>query len=305
MAEHAQQTARVNQSAGHLSVHVEGAHPPGVIFSFEQRNNRLLPSFLSAGVLQFTVISFLVLLSRYGPTIVSTPAVLPDKETNGIIWLAQEGPGGGGGGGGNKMKEPPRVAELPGKDKISVPVQKPPALDMPKPKPEPEPEPQLAQINIPAVTLGASNESLPGLIDAPSASSIASQGTGSGGGAGTGRGTGSGSGTGSGLGAGSGGGTGGGVYAPGSLSKQASILHQERPEYTADAMRAKIQGIVVIGCIVQADGKATDLKVIRSLGFGLDEKAIDTVRKWVFRPAMRMEQPVASYVTIELSFNLR
>jgi protein TonB len=276
------------------------------MFSFEQRSGRMLPSFLSAGVLQASVIAFLALLSRYGPTLVTTAATLPDKEPSGIIWIAQEGPGGGGGGGGNKMKEPPRVAELPGKDKISVPVQKPPALEMPKPKPEPEPEPQLAQVNIPAVTLGASNESLPGLIDAPSAASIGtSLGTGSGGGAGTGRGTGSGSGTGSGLGAGSGGGTGGGVYAPGSLSKQASILHQERPEYTADAMRAKIQGIVVIGCIVQADGKATDLKVIRSLGFGLDEKAIETVRKWVFKPAMRMEQPVASYVTIELSFNLR
>jgi TonB family protein len=305
MAEHADQTARVNQSAGHLSVHVEGAHPPGVIFSFEQRSSRMLPSFLSAGVLQFTVIAFLVILSRYGPTLVTTQATLPDKEISGIIWIAQEGPGGGGGGGGNKMKEPPRVAELPGKEKISVPVAKPPALEMPKPKPEPEPEPQVAQVNIPAVTLGASNESLPGLIDAPSASSIASLGTGSGGGAGTGRGTGIGSGTGSGLGAGTGGGTGGGAYAPGSVTRNPSILHQERPEYTPDAMRAKIQGIVVIGCIVQPDGKATDLKVIRSLGFGLDEKAIETVRKWVFKPAMRMDQPVPLYITIELQFNLR
>ena len=48
---------------------------------------------------------------------------MPDTLTDGIIWLAEPGPGGGGGGGGNKMKEPPRQAELPGKDKITVPVE--------------------------------------------------------------------------------------------------------------------------------------------------------------------------------------
>ena len=49
--------------------------------------------------------------------------VLPEQPNSNIIWLSQPGPGGGGGGGGNKMKEPPRQAELPGKDKITVPVE--------------------------------------------------------------------------------------------------------------------------------------------------------------------------------------
>ena len=56
-------------------------------------------------------------------------ALLPENPSKDIIWLSEPGPGGGGGGGGNKMKEPPRKAELPGKDKITVPVEKPPKLE--------------------------------------------------------------------------------------------------------------------------------------------------------------------------------
>ena len=58
------------------------------------------------------------------------PRSCPSSRTSNIIWLSQPGPGGGGGGGGNKMKEPPRKAELPGKDKITVPVAKPPKIEM-------------------------------------------------------------------------------------------------------------------------------------------------------------------------------
>jgi hypothetical protein len=65
-----------------------------------------------------------------------------------IVWIAQEGPGGGGGGGGNKMPDPPRKAELPGPQKITVPVAKPPKLLVPDPPKEvPKPE---QQMNIPA-----------------------------------------------------------------------------------------------------------------------------------------------------------
>jgi hypothetical protein len=89
----------------------------------------------------------------------------PCRELNEhIVWLNEPGPGGGGGGGGNKMKEPPKVAELPGKDKITVPVEKPPKLEV-KLEAKNEPPPQVEQLNIPAKMLGASTESLPGIIE--------------------------------------------------------------------------------------------------------------------------------------------
>jgi hypothetical protein len=93
---------------------------------------------------------------------------------------------GGGGGGGNQMKEPPRQAELPGKDKLTVPVVKPPKLEAPKESKEPN---TVVQLNIPAQTLAAATESLPGAIEPPPGppAPTVSQGAGTGGGAGAAR----------------------------------------------------------------------------------------------------------------------
>src|SRR5262249_53989770 len=147
---------------------------------------------------------------RYAPQPVTSAAILPEHPNANIVWLNQPGPGGGGGGGGNRMPEPPRKAEAPGKDPITGPGQKAPSMQLAEKGPEPG-----GQLNIPAKTMAASTESLPGVIDAPPAAPTLSQGSGTGGGSGTGTGTGIGPGTGSGLGPGSGGGTGGGVYRPG------------------------------------------------------------------------------------------
>src|SRR5262245_64922842 len=84
-------------------------------------------------------------------------AMLIDRLPSQIVWLAEPGAGGGGGGGGNQQKEPIKKAELPGKEKITVPVQKPPE---PKPIPEVKP-PEEDKINIPAVTMSAANETSP------------------------------------------------------------------------------------------------------------------------------------------------
>jgi len=230
--------------------------------------------------------------------------VLPDQPNNNIIWLSEPGPGGGGGGGGNKMKEPPRQAELPGKDKITVPVTKPPKMEMQEAKKEPDP---VAQLNIPAKSLAAAQDSLPGAIEAPPGPPTLSQGSGSGGGAGTGTGTGVGPGSGSGLGPGSGGGTGGGVYRPGNGVTLPRVLHEERPQYTSDAMRAKVQGTVLLECVVRPDGSVGDVQVVRSLDptFGLDQQAVAAARKWRFAPGTRLGEPVPVLITIELTFTLR
>lgn len=296
---------RSNESLGHLSVHVEGDHPVEVPFLFEQQQKRLGPAFLAALAYHAALVAALILAIRYAPQAATATLVLPDKNPEGIVWLAEPGPGGGGGGGGNRMKEPPRKAELPGKDKITVPVEKPKKLEVQQQaKNEPNP---IQQLNIPAKSLAAAQDSLPGVIEAPPGPPTLSQGSGSGGGAGTGTGTGIGPGSGSGLGPGYGGGTGGGAYRPGNGVTLPRVLHEERPQYTSDAMRAKVQGSVVLECIVRPDGSVGDVQVVRSLdpNFGLDQQAVAAAKKWHFAPGTRMGEPVPVLVTIELTFTLR
>lgn len=246
--------------------------------------------------------AIILLAMRFAPQ-PSAAEFIPDAPINDIVWLATPGPGGGGGGGGNKAPEPPRKAELPGKDKITVPVEKPPT---PTPEP-PKPEPPPAELLIPAQTMAAAELTLPGVIQ-PSVPVVSdSQGAGSGGGAGTGTGQGIGSGQGSGLGAGFGGGTGGGAYRPGAGITLPSVISEVKPAYTADAMRAKVQGSVWLECIVMPDGTVGEVKVTRSLDpiFGLDQEAIKAAKRWRFRPGMRQGEPVPVIITIELTFTLR
>jgi TonB family protein len=296
---------RVNVSPGHVSLHVEGAHPPEVPFLFEQQRQRLLPAFVASAVYQVVLVTLLIVASRMGSsTAVPEPVefYIPSET---MVWLPEEGPGGGGGGGGNEMPEPPRLAELPGEDAVTVPVEQPPEPTPTPPETE-EPE-QIAQLNIPAATLAAATEALPGVFQAPAGPPTPSQGTGTGGGAGTGRGSGIGPGTGSGLGPGSGGGTGGGVYRPGSGVTTPRVLREVKPQYTSDAMRARVQGTVWVECVVQPTGVCTNIEIVRSLdqNFGLDQQAVRAASEWRFAPGTRLGEPVPVLVTIELTFTLR
>ena len=85
------------------------------------------------------------------------------------------------------------------------------------------------------------------------------------------------------------------------------VIQQVKPQYTADAMRAKMQGSVWLECIVLADGTVGDVRVTRSLDrqFGLDHEAIAAAKRWRFKPGMANGKPVAVAVTIELTFTLR
>jgi len=135
----------------------------------------------------------------------------------------------------------------------------------------------------------------------------ASQGKGDEGGGGSGRGTGVGPGEGSGVGPGRGGGIGGGEYRPGNGVTIPQLVREVKPSYTADAMRAKVQGTVWLECVVMPDGSVGRVQVIRSLDstFGLDQEAIKAAKQWRFRPGMRMGEPVPVLITIELAFTLR
>lgn len=244
------------------------------------------------------IIMLIVLAARHMPEAVKS--TLPDMPAYLITWLPEPGPGGGGGGGGNKSPEPPRKAELPGKDKVVVPVEQPktPKLEDPEPKPD-------QQLTIPAKTIESGEQMLPGALEGRSAQ--LSQGTGTGGGGGTGQGTGIGPGQGSGLGPGWGGGTGGGAYRPGSGVTMPKVMREVKPMYTSDAMRAKIQGTVVLEAVVNPDGTVGNVEIIKSLDgtFGLDQEAIRAARQWRFMPGTLRGQPVPVLVTIELTFTLR
>jgi TonB family protein len=133
---------------------------------------------------------------------------------------------------------------------------------------------------------------------------IPSNGTGMGGGIGNGIGTGVGPGRGPGFGPGSGGGFGGGAYRIGGGVTAPSILMKVEPEYSEEARKAKWQGTVQLSLVVDDQGRPQSIKVTRSLGLGLDQKAIEAVEKWRFRPGMKDGKPVPVMATIEVNFRL-
>jgi protein TonB len=254
------------------------------------------------------VVGFLVLLfiiSRL-PGVNSPAHALLDPNKYDIIWIPTPGPGGGGGGGGNKQLEPPRKVEAVGKDRTTVPVTKPPKVE-PLQKPQEKP-PQVQELKIPAQVTATGVQQLPGVLASmPNAPDTTSQGIGSNGGAGSGAGTGIGPGSGPGLGQGEGGNFGGGAMRLGNGISNPEPIYSPRPNYTADAMRAKVQGIVALEAVVRPDGSVGDVKITRSLDphFGLDQEAIRTVKSWRFRPAKKNGEPVPVWVDVELSFTLR
>jgi periplasmic protein TonB len=289
---------------GHLAVRVDGLRPPEVPFLFERKPERMGRALVSSVGVHALLALTALLLTLYGPKPHPGPAT-PERANKDIVWLSVPGPGGGGGGGGNQMKEPPRKAELPGKEKITVPATKLPEV-APTPKP-PDPPKAEQELTIPAKTLGDSLQTAIGAIEGTNPQATLSQGSGTAGGAGTGAGGGIGPGQGSGLGPGYGGGTGGGAYRPGNGVELPRVLREVRPNYTADAMRAKVQGTVWVEAVVLQDGTVGEAKIVRSLDstFGLDEEALKAARQWRFAPGTRFGQPVPVLVTIELTFTLR
>jgi len=133
---------------------------------------------------------------------------------------------------------------------------------------------------------------------------VPSNGTGLGGGIGSGIGGGVGSGRGPGVGPGSGGGFGGGAYRIGGGVSAPSVLSKVEPEYSEEARKAKWQGTVVLSLVVDDQGRPQNLKVLHSLGLGLDQKAIEAVEKWRFKPGMKDGKPVPVVATIEVNFRL-
>lgn len=121
---------------------------------------------------------------------------------------------------------------------------------------------------------------------------------------GSGSGSGIGNGNGDGYGPGSGGNQGGGVYRPGGDVSAPSILVKVDPEYSEEARKAKYSGVVLLSIVVDEHGLPRDIKVIRPLGLGLDQKAVEAVQHWRFVPGRKGGRPVATQATVEVSFRL-
>jgi protein TonB len=121
---------------------------------------------------------------------------------------------------------------------------------------------------------------------------------------GNGIGNGIGPGRGSGVGPGSGGGTGGGAYKPGGGVTVPVAIVRPEPEYSEEARKAKWSGAVTVSLIVDANGMPTDIHVVKTLGLGLDQKAIEAIQKWRFKPGTKDGKPVPVFATIEVNFRL-
>jgi protein TonB len=121
---------------------------------------------------------------------------------------------------------------------------------------------------------------------------------------GNGTGTGIGSGNGSGIGPGSGGNIGGGVMHIGGGVSKPIVLYQVEPEFSEEARKAKFSGNVEVYLWVDTDGKPSHIRVVRGVGMGLDEKAVEAVRQYRFRPAMKDGKPVQVDLYVEVNFQI-
>lgn len=207
----------------------------------------------------------------------------------------------GGGGGGDRAKIFESKGHLP---KVAPEQFTPPTVEIRNEKPKLAMEPTV--VAPPNVKL-PDNPNLPNLGNPMSSrvSGPVSNGPGVGGGIGSGTHGGVGSGTGPGFGPGQGGGFGGGVYRVGEIGVSAPVpKFVPDPDYSEEARKAKYQGTVTLYAIIGTDGKPRGLKIVHSLGMGLDEKAMEKVRTWVFEPGKKDGQAVAVAMNIVVDFHL-
>jgi len=260
--------------------------------------------------LHVTIVLLLTFIGTISTTDVGRAKPTDDQhalDVRHIVFLAPDlqPPGGGGGGGGNRRPEPIRRAQGVGPDSITFRVQKRQAVPVPTTAAPVAGVPPIPSIVLDAKPLAAGVFDQLGL---PNAGVIAglSTGPGSGGGVGTGTGTGMGPGRGPGFGPGSGGGTGGGIYRAGGAVSAPRLIKEVKPRYTAEALRNRIQGSVVLEAVVTDEGCASQIRVVRSLDAGgLDKEAVDAVARWQFEPGRLSGTPVNVLVTIVLDFILR
>jgi len=274
-------------------------YPPDIWHDYRMQAASWVNSVLVHGIALTLLLLPYVLSRMWQPVKAATKAEVVDISP----YLPQLTPAGGkkaggGGGGGDRSPTPASKGAIPKFAKMQL---APPMAVIPNPNPQLVVPPTL--LGPPELKLPQMSSNMPwgdpyGVVGPPS------NGPGFGGGIGSGEGTGIGSGKGGGLGPGEGGGVGGGVYSVGGSVSEPIPIYKPDPAYSEEARKAKYQGTVVLWIIVSAAGAVTDCRVVKPLGLGLDEKAVETVRTWKFKPAMRNGTPVPVRVMVEVSFRL-
>jgi periplasmic protein TonB len=204
---------------------------------------------------------------------------------------------GGGGGGGDRDVLQASKGRLP---KFAMRQITPPTVIIRNPNPKLAVE---ATVIVPPDIKVAMN-SMPNLGDPTSSAMIPSNGTGSLSGIGTGSEGGVGPGHGRGVGPGEGLGIGGGVYRVGAGVLPPRPINSPEAEFSEEARKAKYQGTCLVGMVVGVDGIPRNVRVLSTLGMGLDEKAIEVAKKYRFEPAMKDGHPVAVEIAVEVDFHL-
>jgi len=287
--------------------------PEGLALERAQGRTRKMEAGVLSILLHLAVVGLIALVIH----LAEAPAAKPNDN---VVFVKNDmvtpfegnGEGGGGGGGGRNQPLPPATGRMPDTTRAQM---IPPDPDNPKPL-MPTVEELLAQVPTVQMPIDIPQDQALAIGDimAPPNGSM-SAGPGSGGGIGTGHGTGVGSGTGPGVGPGSGGGMGGGSgggigsgngpYVSGRGIKDPVVLVQTLPAYTEEARKARCEGVVLIQAVIRKDGTVDSFKILRGLGYGLDESAIQTIAtKWRFRPGTLNGTPVDVYANIEVSFKL-
>lgn len=282
-----------------LAIAPDPARPSGV------------PVLVSTGLHGLAVLTVVALASLGLSLRAEQPAEeIVSHEPARLVFLALPGPGGGGGGGGLKQKLAPPKAEREGDHSLSSPL---PARELPPPapieKPIEPPKPldvkMLPPVMAPIATAPSDTRNTEGVMKEAPPPPTPSQGPGSGGGSGAGRGTGIGEGDGTGIGDGSGGGMGGGPYRAGSGIEPPRLLREVKAAYTDEARRANITGDVEMEITIRRDGTVSDVRILRGLRGGLNERAAAAVRQWRFAPARLKGTPVDVIVEVSVEFTLR
>ncbi len=242
---------------------------------------------LSSLAVHCGLVAFLLFMGTFHPVQTLVKQQITALELDLRPYLTQQSSSGGGGGGAHRAldaskgrlpKPAPRQFTPPRVDPVEVKLQLPPSIVAPDGIP-----------NLQANNFG----------DPLSRLGIPSNGNGLNGGIGFGSGGGVGSGTGAAL-----GGFGSGAYRIGGAVSAPSVLFKVEPEYSEEARKAKWQGVVTLSVIVDETGRPKNINVVRSLGLGLDQKAVEAVSQWRFKPGLKDGKPVPVFATIEVNFRL-
>ncbi len=199
--------------------------------------------------------------------------------------------GGGGGGTRDKMNASEGNLPLSARQQIT-----PPTVVVRNQEPKIPIVPTVVAPPLPPQSLPVGDPLASIAVPSNGVGSNSGIGSGSSGGVGIGNGTGIGNGWGSGI--------GGGIYRTGGGVSAPRAIYDPDPEYSDEARKAKYQGVAVLWVVIGADGLPKDIRVSRSLGMGLDEKAVQAVRNWRFEPALKDGRPVAVQLNIEVTFRL-